>query len=298
MGLGDGGLGAGNPGKVVLVTDILASDARDLLNRFGIDPRTREVLMADDIAAGIDLTTANRGDHVMVAPSHYETLTAKLDLDVAGITVKGLGQGLEKPTLYTATAIDMVEFSGDNIVFDGFHFAAVGIDAVTALINIDDAGAVVRNITSGDVSASAKAPTDCITVTANADDCLIENVKLYCSAHPVNSFLSLEGAASRVTVKDFRAFGDVDTAGIIDAAKIDYLWLEDIIVGVVGTTKPAITLDSNPEGMAINVKAAGTHGTLATNCNLGNLMRIFENRVTEETDGSAQGAIIPAADTD
>jgi hypothetical protein len=101
-----------------------------------------------------------------------------------------------------------------------------------------------------------------------------------------------------VTVKNFRAFGDVATAGVIDAAKVDYLWLENVIVGVVGTTKPAVTLDSNPEGVAVGCKWAGTHTTIATNCNLGNLMRIFENRVLEETDGSAQGMILPVVDSD
>lgn len=299
LNLGVGGLGAGHPGKIILVTDVLSSDARDLMERYGIDTQNGafETVMADDVAAGIDLTTASRGDHVMVAPSHAETLTAALTLDVVGITVKGLGSGLERPTLTGNGTIDAVDITADNVEFDNFYFAAPLTDAQTSMINVVGVGAQIKNI-EGLGSVATENIVDCITVTATADDLLLENIKLWNSVVAVNSFLSLEGAASRVTVKNFRAFGDVATGGIIDAAKIDYLWLEDVIVGVVGTTMPAITLDSNPEGIAINVRAAGTHGTIATNCNLGNLMRIFENRVTEETDGSAQGGLIPARDTD
>jgi len=295
MGLGVGGLGAGHPGKVVYVSDTLASDVRDLMNRFGIDDYDRTTLMAATIDAGQDLCSSNRGDHIIVAPSHAETLTAKLDLNVAGITVRGLGDGNEAPTLTGNGTIDTVEFSADNITFDNFMFGAPLTDAQTSFINIDDDGARVLNI-RGIGSVGSENVVDLITVTANGNDAYIDGVQFWNSVVAVNSFLSLEGAASRVTVKNFRAFGDVATAGIIDAAKVDYLWLEDVIVAVVGTTKPAITLDSNPEGIAINCKWAGTHTTIATNCALGNLMRIFENRVLEETDGSVQGMILPVVD--
>jgi hypothetical protein len=297
MGLGVGGLGGGHPGKVVYVSDTLTSDVRDLMTRFGIDDFDRTTLMAATITAGLNLVSSNRGDHIMVVPSHAETVTAKIDLNVAGITVKGLGEGRERPTLTGNGLIDVIELSADNIVFDNFHFAAPLTDAQTSHINIDDNGAIVRNIT-GMGSVGTENVVDMITVTANAHDCLIDGVQFWNDVVAVNSFLSLEGAASRVTVKNFRAFGDVATAGVIDAAKVDYLWLENVIVAVVGTTKPAITLDSNPEGIAINCKWAGTHTTIATNCALGNAMRIFENRVSEETDGSAQGMILPAVDAD
>lgn len=297
LGVGVAGLGGGRPGKVVLVTDILASDTRDLMTRYGVDEVDRTTLIADDIAAGIDLTTANRGDHVMVAESHAETLTAKLDLDVPGIVVRGHGYGNEKPTLTGNGAIDTVEFSGDNITFEGFHFAGPLTDAQTSCINVDDGGATILNIT-GIGSVGTENIVDMITVTANGDDCYIDGVQFWNSVVAVNSFLSLEGAAARVTVKNFSAFGDVATAGVIDAAKIAYLWLENVSVAVVGSTVPAVTLDSNPEGVAINCNWGGTHGTIATTADLGNLMRIFRNRVLEETDGSVQGGLLPARDTD
>ncbi|CAN8139375.1 hypothetical protein THIOSC15_140006 [uncultured Thiomicrorhabdus sp.] len=74
--------------------------------------------------------------------------------------------------------------------------------------------------------------------------------------------------------------------------------LENVHVGTVGTTQPAATLGSNPEGMAVNCSFAGTSTTLADNGALGNLMRSFNVRVLEETDNSKQGALIPAVDVE
>jgi hypothetical protein len=249
------------------------------------------------IAGALDKCVASRGDTIIVMPGYTETVTAKLDLDVAGVYIKGLGNGSLRPKITVNGAVDAVEFSADNITLDNFQFRIVTTDAATSFINIDDDFATVRNI-EGICSATSINVVDAITVTANAHDCLIENVVLWNSVVAVNSFLSLEGAASRVTVRNFFAFGDCATAGIIDAAKVDYLVLDNVRVSTVGTTIPAATLDSNPEGIAMNCMFAGTHTTLATNAALGNSMRLFNVWVTEETDGSKQGAQIPAVDTE
>lgn len=231
-------------------------------------------------------------------PGHTETLTAQIDMDTAGVKLIGLGQGSLRPTITINGTVDGFDVSSANVHIENIGFAVVTTDLATAFINVDAANCTLKNI-YGLTDTTDVAVVDAITVTANADDLVIDGVEFWnMGLEEVNSFLSLEGAASRVTVKNFFAFGNVDTAGIIDAAKIDYLRLEDINVSVVGTTKPAITLDSNPEGVALRVYAAGTHGTIATNCNLGNLMRLHQVWVTEETDGSKQSAQIPAVDVE
>ena len=249
------------------------------------------------IAYSITQATASKYDHIFCMPGHAVTRAAVLSLNVAGVTLVGIGASTLKPTITGNAAADAVSLDAANVVINNFHFAAPLTDAQTSMINIDAAGCQVRNI-SGIGSVGTENIVDCITVTANADDLTIDGVELWNSVVAVNSFLSLEGAASRVAVKNFFAFGDVDTAGIIDAAKIAYLYLNNVNVSVVGTTKPAVTLDSNPEGVAIGCTWGGTHKTIATTADLGNLMRIFENRVTEETDGSVQGGLLPVRDTD
>src|SRR3990167_7989854 len=106
------------------------------------------------------------------------------------------------------------------------------------------------------------------------------------------------GSVARFIVKIFFAFGDVAGSGIIDAATATQIYLENVRIGTVGPTKAAATLDSNPTGMVVNCSFAGTSATLADNAALGTGLRLFDVKVLEETDGTAQGALIPAVDAD
>lgn len=284
-------------GKIRIVGDSSTANEDMLQEIFGVDV-DGEVRYFATIQAAVDACTANAEDIVFVMPGHTETLTAQIDMDTAGVRLIGLGQGSLRPTITLNGTIDGFDVSAANVHIENIGFAVVTTDLATAFINVDAANCTLKNI-YGLTDVTDVAVVDAITVTANADDLVIDGVELWnMGLEEVNSFLSLEGAASRVTVKNFFAFGNVDTAGIIDAAKIDYLRMENVTIGVVGTTKPAATLDSNPEGIAVNCKFAGTHTTLATNANMGNLMRLFNIWVTEQTDGAAQGAQIPAVDGD
>ena len=284
-------------GKVRIVGDSGTANRQMLQELFNVDP-DGEVRFFSTIQAGGDACTANAEDNVLVMPGHTETITAQIDMDTAGVKLIGLGSGSLRPTIIVNGTIDGFDVSAANVSIDNIGFAVVTTDLATAFINVDAANCTLTNI-YGITDITDKAVVDAITVTANADDLVIDGVEFWnLGLEEVNSFLSFEGAASRVTVKNFFAFGNVDTGGIIDAAKIDYLRMEDINVSVVGTTKPAITLNSNPEGVALRVFAGGTDATIANNCNMGNLMRLFEIRVCEVADGSVQGGLIPARDVE
>lgn len=283
-------------GKIRVVGSSSVENKQMIQDIFDVDP-DGEVRFFSKIQAAVDACTASAEDIVYVLPQYSETITAQIDMDTAGVKLIGLGSGSLRPTITGNGTIDCFDVSAANVLIQNIGFAAPETDAQTSFINVDAADCTLKDI-YGIGSQTAKNVVDCITVTANANDLTIDGVEFWNSTVAVNSFLSLEGAASRVKIKNFFAFGDVATAGIIDGAKIDYLYLDNVNVGVVGTTKPAVTLDSNPEGFAKDCNFAGTHGTLATNADLGNLMRLFNIRVLEETDGSAQGALIPAVDSD
>lgn len=243
------------------------------------------------------LVLAVAGDTIIVAEGYTETLTAVKTISTAGLKIIGLGSRTRRPTLTVNAAADGISLAAAGITFDGFHFAAPGTDEATAMINVAAAGCAIRNIT-GIGSGSSKNFVDCITLASGADDLLIENVRLWNTNTAVNSFLSIEAAIARLTILNFFAFGDVATAGIIDGAAATQMYWRGVTVGVVGTTKPAATLDSNPTGLIENSRFSGTHATLATNAALGNAIRLFDVLVLEETDGSKQGAQIPAVDTE
>lgn len=242
------------------------------------------------------LAVAVAGDVVYVCEGHTETITAAL-APAAGVRIVGLGVGLNRPQITVNGAIDGVSLATAGSSIENIHFPAPGTDNQTAVIDVSAAGCVIKNITAIG-SQTAKNVVDMITLASGANDCVIENVDFKNATVAVNSFLSIEAAVARLKVKNFRAFGEVATGGIIDAAAATQVDLEDVVVGVTGTAMPAATLDSNPTGMARNCTFFGTHTTLATNANLGNAMRLDNIKVLEETDGSKSAAIIPAVDVD
>jgi hypothetical protein len=93
-----------------------------------------------DYAVG--LCTADKGDVVYVMPGHAETVSAAagLDLDVAGITIRGIGSGSLQPTvtLDTADTAD-VDVDAANITVENVHFRANFADIAAAIdVNADD----------------------------------------------------------------------------------------------------------------------------------------------------------------
>jgi hypothetical protein len=284
-------------GQVFVVCKNAAAQVDLLKQMFRPDDLGR-VRFAATIDGAMDLVVANRGDLVLVAPGHTETVTTAITLDVAGVKVLGLGWGSLRPTITVNGAIDGVNINAANVWFDNFNFAAPETDEQTSVININGvAGCTVRNIRALG-SKTSKNVVDMITVVAASDDLLIENIEFYNTVVAVNSFISLEGASSRVTLRNIVCHGDVATAGLIDGALITQLFMEDVRIAVVGSSKPAATLDSNPTGLARNCFFSGTSTTLATNANLGNALRVDNIKVLEETDNSKSAAIIPAVDVD
>lgn len=256
-----------------------------------------KVRFCASISEALAQVTANRGDVIYVLPGYAETRTTALAINVAGIAIIGLGFGLNKPTITGNGTIDAVNITADNVLFQGFHFPAPETDNQTASINVAGAGVTLKDIT-GIGSQTAKNVVDMITIASGANDLTMENIRFYNSVVAVNSFINIEAAVARLVLKDVFCFGDVVAGGIIDAATATQIHFDGVRVAVVGTTKAAVVLDSNPTGFVENCRWSGTITTLASNANLGNAVRIFENRVLEETNGSAQGNVIPAVDAD
>lgn len=244
--------------------------------------------------------TASRGDAIFVLPTHAETVTSAITLDVIGVQIIGLpGYGNKKPVVTVNGAVDAITITAANCRVSGLHMTIASTDAATALINVAAAYAKIDNIRMIP-SVTSYNVVDCITLASGADDCLIENVRIVNTVVPVNSFLNIEAAVARLQVKGCRWYGDCVTAGVIDAATATFVELEDNVIATIGTTIPAVTLDNNPAPIvAIRNGFLGTHTTIASNANLGNLARLVGNFVLEATDGSVSATpIIPAYDTE
>ena len=157
--------------------------------------------------------TASNGDTIMVAPGHVETIAAAggVTVDVAGVTIIGLGNGASRPTFnFTATASTYIVTAADHVVSNCLFTG--GIDAVVTMFTISGADCAILNCETRDVTGQM---TSCITTATGADRLLIDGYthRGAAAAGGVNC-LELVGADDGVTVRNFWIDGNFSTAAI------------------------------------------------------------------------------------
>ena len=157
--------------------------------------------------------TANNGDLILVKAGHTETVTAAggLDLDVAGITIIGLGNGSDRPTVNFTTAVTAdMDVGADNITISNFLFTG-GIDALTGPIDVNAADFTMMDCETKDVTGQA---TDFIVADANANRLMIDGwTHRGAAAAGGASALQIVGGDG-ATVRNFFIDGNFDTAAI------------------------------------------------------------------------------------
>jgi hypothetical protein len=137
-----------NPGGFYVVSDRLLYPSGTIFwvhsgtgtNGAGYGRNPDAPLASIDYAVG--LCTASKGDVIVAMPGHAETVSAAggLDLDVAGITIIGVGNGTLQPTvtLDTADTAD-VDVDAANITVENIHFRANFADIAAAIdVNATD----------------------------------------------------------------------------------------------------------------------------------------------------------------
>ena len=90
------------------------------------------------IDAAINKCTASKGDVIIVMPGHAETIADATSLvpDVAGITIVGLGNRFNRPTItYSATGSEII-VTAENVTFRNLIFQA-GVSAVATAIDVN-----------------------------------------------------------------------------------------------------------------------------------------------------------------
>lgn len=133
-------------GKVFLVADSNVANVTDIDYLFTHDTQGVQRRFTT-IDAAIGACTANAGDVILVAPGHTEDISSATSLvvDVAGVSIIGLGRGAARPKLtFTATAgsveLDAAGLHVENIVFEA------SVSAVVVGINVDADDITLKNI--------------------------------------------------------------------------------------------------------------------------------------------------------
>lgn len=262
-------------GKIFLVGDSGTVDLGRLQDLFNGD-EDGKLRFASTIDTAIGLCTADAGDVIFVAPGHTETVTAAagVALDVAGVSVIGLGRGSLRPNVNFTTAVTAsFKVTGANALVQNILFTG-GIDALVNPVHIDAAGCVLRDIETKDVTGQA---TNFIVATANGTDLLIDGwTHRGASAAGADTALTF-GAGDRTIVKRFNIDGNFAVAAIENTAAA-----VDIVIG--GGIEPNFARTRNSADVIVTLHASTT-GFVGPNINA----RLQDNaaNITEAFVGAA-----------
>jgi hypothetical protein len=196
------------PGKVFFVDSGSGSDAAGY--GYSIDSPVASI----DYAIG--LCTASQGDVILVLPGHVETITGTgVTVDVAGVSVIGLGAGSLMPQIKHNHADAEVSIAADNVTWQGIRHSADVTDVKVA-IEIEDGvdyctvrGCVFDVVTTG---------TDEFLVSVRTNDAsnfaLIENNYFDMGLGAAVAAISFTKDTDSTQVINNVAMGDYSTACI------------------------------------------------------------------------------------
>ena len=137
--------------------------------------------------------TAGYAGVIVVLAGHVETVTAAggLALDVAGITIVGLGNGRGRPQINFTTAVGAsMTVTAANITVKNVWFSG-GFDALTNPIHVQAAGFSLLDCEYVDVTGQC---TDCVLTTAAANRMMISGLRYTgASAAGTNAGIAIVG---------------------------------------------------------------------------------------------------------
>ena len=217
--------------------------------------------------------TASRGDVIYVLPGHAETVStaAFIAIDVAGVSIIGLGRGSLRPTFnFTATAstitMSAANCSISNVLLTG------GVDAVVSPIVVSAADCKIIDVEYRDVTGQC---TDGILTTAAANRLEISGLRWDgATAAGTNAAIAIVGG-DRLWIHDCKFDGnfavgaiDVRTTATTDIEVHDCIartrnaadiFIVDTITASTGTVGPNIYLQLTDN--AANITEACTGAT-------------------------------------
>lgn len=164
--------------------------------------------------------TANRGDIIMVKPGHSETISsdAGVTLDVAGVSVIGLGNGSDRPTFTVSTAAAAnMSVTAANVTLHNLVFLGNKNDLVNCLEIAGDSCEVshceFRESTNGMIAAISVGLADGDSVYAYIHDC-----NIWMDEPGVTNVgdagIEIVKDSDHIRIENCYIYGDFDDAGI------------------------------------------------------------------------------------
>ena len=264
----------------------------------------------DHAVASIDTAigkcTANKGDVIICMPNHAESISSAgaIAADIAGISIIGLGNGDDRPTLtFGTTEAADINFTADGILIRNFKFDLTGIDAVAAALDVDAAYCSIDNCeflmadTGGQATIGVEVGASSHYFTFTRNKVLSPNAG---ASHAVR----ISGVSNNVDCSYNSMDGAFSVAGIATHDGTNEGGVACLRARIVGNE--IVNTASGKDGINLGTTAAGFTGIVAENyigltgtaggtlVGKSGATRMFQNFIT--TLASTQGELLPAAD--
>lgn len=254
----------------------------------------------DTLDYAIGKCTANAGDVIYLLPGHTETIGAAsaITVDVAGISIIGLGNGNLRPTFTWSATAGTIVVSAANVLIKNI-ICTISIDEVVSMWSVTGAGCTFDKVDFKPY-ASGQA-RQFMTASAAADQLTIKNCshRQTAAAGAAQVWITL-GAADEVKILDnyFWMTANASTSSHLIEASAALVECE--IVGnrgafLGGTITGIITLYTGSTGIISDNRLAGGAAVVTATAIVGDACWCFENYVSNTAAGS--GVLTPAADT-
>lgn len=279
-------------GNVFFVSSTESGRADDVAH--GKAPQTPFATLAYALAQ----CTANIGDLVILMEGHVETITTTggVSLNVAGVTVIGLGNGENRPLLrLQGSTSASIAVSSSDITLQNVTIDATVLDGITNALTVNGEDFRLRDCDIYMADSLGQAVLGIVT-TVNANRMSLERCRFWGTANAgANAFVKLVGANDGVTIRDCQMVGECaealiwnDTGNIATNLRIENCVLRTL------TGTAAIKLESACTGEIRNVTMAGT--TLTSILDQG-ACAVFGCEGYDETLTDAQAVPLPANGT-
>lgn len=243
--------------------------------------------------------TANKGDVIMVLPGHNEGITtaANIDLDVAGISVIGLGVGSLKPIIDFDAAAASFAVGANNILVKNLRFRTSANTVVVGLdVEAGKTGAQILNCEFGWAETSTDEFNIALRLNAGCNDALVQGNLFSAGAQAAVAAISLTGASDNVVIRENRFLGNHSTAMVngITAANTNLLIERNLFYQ--GATEPAIELFTGTTGI-VRDNDIKTNLAAMINSVVGDAVFLFRNYYNEDVNPGT-GTIFGTASAD
>lgn len=224
----------------------------------------------------IGLCTADKGDRIYVMPGHAETISAAgaIDCDVAGISIIGLGNGTNRPTITAGTANTVdIDIDAANVTIENIRFISNFLD-IAALIDVNADDFTLRKCEFTEAGANLNSKIIVQDAAAGGSDRItIENCKCIATDSTNTHFVNFAGTGDGHIVRNNILIGDWGTMCIGGAGVITNCVITDNVISNAATDNDScINLAATATGIVMRNLACGgaaqANGITATACAL------------------------------